>query len=352
MPGTLSDVEAVARLLLWLSVRLALAMTAIVVAERAVSALIRMRVAYVEDRYTPLVRGALAGDDAALGLLVAAPARHRLVVARLLIEPLIDDRDPARITRTRAIVGLLSIIPIADEYLRSWLWWRRAVALRALGVLQLRDHTAAAVAALDDPHPDVRAAALDALTFLHDARSLPAVVVRLHDASLHPARRLGALAAFGPECEDFLLELSPLDTAHLVNYAQALAICGTARSRPLLAQWTHDARPEVRAAAFEALAHVGVDAEVARLSLEALDSADDAVRAMAAYALNGWTGSGDAAVRLGRHLDDVWPVAVRAAQSLRSMGSAGTQVLQAWSSRSDLAGLLARQMLSPTGARC
>src|SRR5207342_1087706 len=142
--------------------------------------------------------------------------------------------------------------------------------------------TASIVAALDDPHPDVRAAALDALAYLRNVASLPAVVVRLHDPSLHPARRLAALAAFGPECEDFLLELSRVDAAHLVNYAQALAICGTSRSRPVLAQWTLDARLEVRAAAFEALAHVGVDAEAARRAIEALESGDEAVRAMAA----------------------------------------------------------------------
>ena len=105
------------------------------------SALLQARRLRIENRYSPLVRRALAGDDAALGRLVAGPARHRLAVARLLIEPLIDDRDPARIARTRAIVGALSFIPIADRYLRSWLWWRRAVALRALGVLQLHDHT-------------------------------------------------------------------------------------------------------------------------------------------------------------------------------------------------------------------
>ena len=146
--------------------------------------------------------------------------------------------------------------------------------------------------------------------------------------------------------------MSAVDTAHLVNYAHALAICGTRRSRPALARWTHDARPEVRAAAFEALAHVGVDAEAAGLAIEALESTDEAVRAMAAHALNGWTGSGDAAVHLGRHLDDVWPVAVRAARSLRSMGSAGVFELQARASGGDLAGLLARQMVSPMGTRC
>ena len=352
MSGTSADVEVVAAILLWLSIRLVLAMTAIVVAERAVAAMIRARGRQLEERYRPLVSDALEGNHAAIGRLVAAPPRHRLIIARLLIEPLIGDRDPARIARTRAIVGALSFTAIAERYLRSWLWWRRAVALRALGVLQLRDHTAAVIAALDDPHPDVRAAALDALTYLHDPASLPAIVVRLHDASLHPVRRLAALAAFGPECESFLLDLSEVDTAHLLNYAQALALCGTHRSRPVLARWTHDARPKVRAAAFEALAYVGLDAEAASLAIEALESEDEVVRAAAAHSLNGWTGSATAVVPLARHLDDVWPVAVRAAQSLRSMGSAGILELEARASGSDLPGLLARQMLSPTGAPC
>jgi HEAT repeat protein len=185
---------------------------------------------------------------------------------------------------------------------------------------------------------------------MHDVASLQAIVVRLHDASLHPARRLAALAAFGPESEEFLLDLSEADAEHLVNYAQALAICGTRQSRPVLARWTRDARPEVRAAAFEALAHVGMDAEAAGLAIDALESGDEVVRAMAAYALKGWTNSGDAAAHLGRHLDDVWPVAVRAARSLRSMGSAGMIELRAQASRSDLAGRLARKMLLPMDA--
>ena len=218
-------------------------------------------------------------------------------------------------------------------------------------MLQLRDHTAAVVAALDDPHPDVRAAALDALTYLRDVASLPAVVVRLHDASLQPARRLSALAAFGPACEDFLLELSRVDAAHLVNYARALAVCGTRRSRPVLARWTHDARSRSAPPPSKRSRTSAWTPSRSAWPSTALESADAPVRAMAAYALNGWQGSGDAAVHLGQHLDDAWPVAVRAARSLRSMGSAGTIELQARASRSDLAGLLARQMLSPMGAR-
>ena len=177
---------------------LVLAIAAGVLVERTVFGLLRARRLRLAHRYSPLVRRALAGDDAALGLLVAGPARHRLAVARLLIEPLIDDRDPARIARTRAMVGTLSIIAIAVRYLRSWLWWRRAVALRALGVLQLRNHTAAVVAALDDPHPDVRAAALDGLDVLarrHLASSGRRATARRVAAPRPPAGRARGVRA-------------------------------------------------------------------------------------------------------------------------------------------------------------
>ena len=230
------------------------------------------------------------------------------------------------------------------------MWWRRALALRALGLIQARDHTAQLIAALDDAHPDVRAAALDALMDLHDPATVPAIVVRLHDTSLHRGRRGAALKAFGSRCEPFLLELSEVDPAHRLNYTHALAICGTPRSRPVLCRWTRDPRVEVRAAAFEALAYVGLDEDAARVAVEGLESADPPVRAMAAYALRGWQGPGDAAARLARHLDDTWAVAVRAARTLQSMGHAGFVELQARASRPDLAGLLARQMLWQPGA--
>src|SRR5262245_46909827 len=213
----------------------------------------------VERRYEPLVARALAGDAAARQSLVSSPARHRLVIAGLLIRPLIEDRDPVRIDATRDIVREMAILRLADQYLRSGLWWRRALALHALGVLQDTDRTAAIMAALDDGNEDVRAAALDALCDLKDPRSLAAIVVRLNDSSLHRGRRGAALAAFGSQSESFLIELARIDPAHRLNYAKVLAVCGTPLCRPVLSEWTGDGRPEVRAAAFEALAHVGLD---------------------------------------------------------------------------------------------
>ncbi len=329
--------------LMWFAVALATVAAALVLVERAVFALQQVRLRRLERRYAPLVLRALADDTAAADELAASPPRHRLAILRLLIVPLIDDRDPLRIERTRAIVPAIAFIPTAERYLRSWRWWRRALALHALGLVQARDHTAAIVAALDDPNANVRAAALDALTDLCDPASLQAVAVRLHDPSLPAGRRAAALAAFGCKGEIFLLDLAEVDAAHRANYASALALCGTARARPALARWTEDPRAEVSAAALEALARIGVDGDAARLAIAALEHKDARVRAMAAQALRGWAGD-DAAAHLAGHLDDEWPVALRAARALQS-SPAGVVELQARTSRTDLTGVLARQML-------
>jgi HEAT repeat protein len=249
-------------------------------------------------------------------------------------------------------VHAMSLVPVANRFLRSRLWWRRALALRALGLLQIKTHTAAIVDALDDPSADVRAAALDAIADLRDMAALPALVVRLHDESLHRGRRVVALSAFGCDCEPLLLEMAEVDRANRLNYAEALAVCGTPRSRPLLCRWTQDAHVEVRAAAFEALGHIGLDEDVAPLVIDALESDAVLVRAKAARALRGWVGPAAAAPHLARHLDDAWPVAVQAARSLRTMGDVGISALQASASRPGLPGLLARQTLWEVGAPC
>jgi HEAT repeat protein len=350
MTWFLSEFARLSPLLVWAAIATALAMAAAVILERAEFGIQQALDRRLTQRYRPLVQRALEGDGTARDELLRAPARHRITIAWLVIEPLIDDRDPARIARARALVEAISLLPVADRHLRSRLWWRRARALRALGLIQATDHTARLVAALDDSHPDVRAAALDGLTDMHDLAALKAIVVRVHDTSLHRGRRGAALKAFGSGCEPFLLELSEVDPANRLNYIHALAICGTARSRPVLCRWTRDTRLEVRATAFEALAYVGLDDEAARVAIEGLESDDPPVRAMAAYALRGWEGPGNAAARLAPHLDDTWAVAVRAARTLQSMGAAGAAELQAHASRQDIGGLLARQMLWQAGA--
>jgi len=335
------------RFALWavgLGTALAVALTLAVVLERIALAARKARLRRTERKYGPLMTRGLSGDKAAIDELASSPLRDRLSVAKLLIDRLIADRDPRRIAATGAVVGSLSLASTVDRLLGSRLWWRRALALRSVGLLQATNRTRSVVAALEDPHPEVRDAALDSLADMHDPAALPAIVVHLHNASLRRGRRAAAIGSFGSQCEAFLLDLSLVDDEHRLNYARALAICGTARSRSTLCEWTRDSQREVRVAAFEALAHVGLDAASASLAVAALDSADVDVRAMAATALRGWTDA-DAARHLGRHLDDAWVVAVRAARSLQSMPGSGLEQLRVRAGHPDLAGTLARQML-------
>jgi HEAT repeat protein len=343
--GALLTVDRLALWALWIGLAVAAAMAVIVIVERLGLITHDRFLRRLTRRYGPLIDLALSGDAEALDSLVRSPSRYRLELARLLIFPLVDDRNPDRIAATRDIIHAMSLVPLADRWLRSHRWWRRVPALQAFGLLQFADRARQLVAALDDDNADVRNAALDALADLHDPSTLPAIVVRLHDTTLQRGRRAAALAAFGSQCEGFLLELSHVDPAHRLNYAKALTICGTARSRPIVCEWTADSREGVRAAAFEALARIGVDDRVAALAMAALDSSDVHERAMAAAALHGWTGAGDGPARLARHLDDAWPVAVRAAHALQSMGPAGRAALEPYAVRADQAGVLARQML-------
>jgi HEAT repeat protein len=352
MTGAILDADRVGWLLMWTSVALAAAMAAAVAVERVLVALQQARQRRLERAFQPLVQQALAGDAAAARMLAASRPRHHVAIAWLLIAPLLADREPERIARTRALIRHTPVMPLLDRYLHSWWWWRRAMALRGLGLIRMEERAPAMVAALDDGHAEVRGAALDALTDLEDPMTLPAIVVRLHDGSLHRGRRAAALAAFGTACEAFLLDLADVDPKHRVAYARALAICGSGRSRATLIRWTRDLPPDLRAAAFEALAHIGVDEAAALGAIAALEDADPGVRAMAARALHGWVGIGDAATALAKHLDDAWPVAVHAARSLRSLGQRGALELQAQAARPDLAGVLAREMLWQESAQC
>src|SRR5687768_138768 len=167
MKDVVLELNRLAPLMVWFAAAFAAVTIAAVLLERAALRWQQARSRHVAQRYGPLVQRALDGDDMARRQLSESPARHRLAIAWLLIAPLVEDRDPRRIARTRAIARAMCVLPLADRYLRSRLWWRRALALRALGLIQARERTSHLIAALDDAHADVRAAALDGLTDMH-----------------------------------------------------------------------------------------------------------------------------------------------------------------------------------------
>src|SRR5688572_14858496 len=136
MTDPLVEFARFAPLMVWAAVVIALTMAAAVVMERAAYGVQQALSRRLTRRYRPLVQRALAGDETARVEVLASPARHRLAIAWLLIGPLVKNRDPEHIARTRAIAEAMSVFHLADRYLRSWMWWRRALALRVLGLAQ------------------------------------------------------------------------------------------------------------------------------------------------------------------------------------------------------------------------
>jgi hypothetical protein len=347
----LYELDHFAVLMAWLGVAITLSVLSAVVIARVIMAYWLAQQRRLERQYGPVAQRALHGDHDALQILSTSPVRLRPRIVRLLLLPLYERTNLDRIDRIRTIFHAMSLVEVANRLLRSRLWWRRTLALRALGILQMRSHTSAIIAALDDRSAEVRATALDALTDLRNPASLPAVIGRLNDESLQQGRRLAAVAAFGSDAEPLLLKAARADEPNRVNYARALGLCGTRRALPALCEWTQDPDSQVRVAALDAMGHVGLDDHAATVVIASLESDDVDVRATAAHTLRNWTGAAEAATYLTRHLDDSWPVAVRAAQTLRTLGDAGTAALQESAERTDLAGQLARHMLwQPAGS--
>jgi HEAT repeat protein len=346
MTSTLFRFQSHAEWFAWVGLGIAILILVAVIVQRIALAIREARLRRTERKYGPLLEHALDGDSDAVRALAAASLHQRRVLARTLLSDLVADRRPARIEATRAVVLTMSLGDLHQQLLRSRWWWQRLTGLQVAGLMQDWRYTATVVGALDDPIPAIRNTALDALADMQDPAGLSALVEHLHDASLPRGRRLAAIASFGLAAESLLIELGRLNSDLRVSCARALALCGGDRSRPVLCEWMQDARPDVRTAALEALAHVGLDERAAALATESLDSQDAVVRAMAASAFRGWTASGEAATRLAEHLSDTWMVAIRAARSLQSMGDAGRQALETATSRDGLAGALARDALS------
>ena len=107
----------------WSAAFLVLALALVVVVERGLFAWGVLRRRRLEGLYGQTAARALAGDDAAIRALASIPRRHRWTIAEMLVLPLIQDRTPERIARTREIVTAMGLAPVAARLLESRWWW-------------------------------------------------------------------------------------------------------------------------------------------------------------------------------------------------------------------------------------
>lgn len=304
---------------------------AYVVAQRAVLFVRRWRLKRIRARYVPALRTATAGDGPeareAVSILRAAPRRHRRAVADALLEPLrvVQGRT---VDRARSIAADLGLLADWRRGLGQGSWSTRARAALAVGQLRDAESVPALIALLDNPHEEARAAAVDALGLIGDVAAVAALLPRIGQQSRHQqARLVEALRRIGPAVTDSIIGLGTTDSTERRLIAEVLAMVGGMGARETLLNWTADAEPTVRAAAWRAMGVTGMDDRAAYHALRALGDGDSRVRAHAAQAL-GRTGRTDFAPYLAQHLDDEWEVAAHGARALSRLGEPGLAALR------------------------
>ncbi len=295
-------------------------------------------------RYRPLIDALLDSDRApdAIRRLGATPARHRAVVADLLLGA-VRVASGAFVDQVREAAVQLGLVETWTAALDDSRWWRRADAARALGCVRESGAVALLVARLGDDHEEVRAAAVESLGLIGDPRATESLVAGLSRESRQQRTRVVlALRAFGPPVVDPLLAYAhrhPHDTA---TVAELLGQVNAVTAIDTLTSWCSDARPEVRAAALGALGTLGPCAATYYYALRALGDEVEAVRAMAARAVARCRRR-DAAPYLAAALHDEWAVATQCARGLRELGPAGRRELERAAGEPAVA--LARQMI-------
>jgi hypothetical protein len=302
-----------------------------VVAQRLLLKAGRWRVARLRDRYLPLVQQALAatGDvPDPLSTLRRTRGRHRQVVGDALLEPLRVVRGSS-VDRARMLAMEIGLLGEWRRGLTGGRWTSRARAARAVGLLRDRDSVPALVNLLDSRHDELRAAALDALGLVADVTALEALLPRIGQQSRHQqARLVEALRRIGPAVTDSIVRLRVDEAGERRLIAEVLALVGGTSARDTLLEWTGDAEPTVRAAAWRAMGVTGMDDRVAYHALRAMTDPDARVRAHAVQAV-GRTGRTDFVPYLAQHLDDEWEVAAQGARALSGLGDAGVSALRA-----------------------
>ena len=230
-------------------------------------------------------------------------------------------------------------------------WWRRANAAHALGLARIARATPTLLTHLPDPHPEVRAALIDALGRIADISALPALIDLLADPERSQRERIiGALHGFRSDATAPLVAWGRREPAERALVADALGLLGGDLALPALMDWCGDADARVREAALRTVGTIGINDDVYYVLLRALGDESVRVRAMAARAL-GRSGRTDAAPYLAARMGDEWDVAAQAARALRDLRAAGRPHLEAAAVGSGAGANLAHQMLWEAGQR-
>lgn len=326
------------------------------VIQRALRSWFDRRQLILESRFQPLVDLVLGASETAAdrARLIRFGRRSPLLLGRMIVAPLLSFAG-GPVDLGASLAAEAGVADFWRKETKDRRWWRRAEAVRSLGVAGDRQSFAAFVGALDDTHEEVRAAGVEALGRLGDLRAVHELLKRLPEQSRHQRVRIvDSLRSLGPDGAPALLEFVRHRPAVLPFVTDLVpAICGAASAEDVVAFCDHGTAA-VRAAALSVLGTIGLDDTTFYFALKALSDDDAGVRAMAARAL-GRSGREDAAPYLGDRLQESdWTVAAESAKALLGLGAAGASILSTFADNSggnSQAAALAKQMLWERQAR-
>lgn len=309
--------------------------------------LLRLKEWYVQPRLTRahhilsvlLTEGQISPQDQDW----IAHLRHEILLgAALALGPSLRGEDRQRVVELMTACGL---IDRAERLCRSRLWGMRLRGLRFFTLLGGGESVAPSL--LADPHPSVRAQAIE-WAGDHPSQATIETLLALLAAGQTPFRfgtqeallRMGSEVV--PHLAEFLAQQHGLSAQLALEVADGLP--DTRFIEPSL-RLAVDPNPRTRALAIDLLGDLG-GLQAEQMAVAALDDADPGVRTAALGAvahLNLWR-SGTAVARL--LADDAWAVRHAAAQTLLSFGPPGRILLQqALRQDQELAVAIARQAI-------
>lgn len=292
---------------------------------------VELRRARIRRRVEPRLMEYLQGDLPEDWMIVALKKMPRPEIRRLLDKHF-------RMSNGRALDKLASLYvklnldgqDVKDTY--SWAWWKRATAVRRLGLLRTDAFRSTLVRCLQDKHDLVRIEAARALARLGDAAGMSIVCDMIDGPSRWQSLLMAELAAeLGDVGVSTLRRIVAEDTRPFVraNAIDALAQMHDLGSVPLLRPLLRADDAELRVRAVKALGQLGAN-QVLPDILELTTDDVWQVRAQAVKSIGRLARSGDPQVTeaLVRALSDKsWWVRYNTANTLMDMGERGAEIL-------------------------
>ena len=163
------------------------------------------------------------------------------------------------VPRLREAAAGASASSMLENVARDRRWWVRARLRRALGLVREPSSLDGLLGALDEPHEEVRAAAVDALGRIGDpaCAALPCWhgCLTSRGISAHGSwKRSGRWGHPSCRCCSPMRESRPSDTAMTVDI---LGVVGGSAATESVVEWTDATDPAVRAAALRAIGSIG-----------------------------------------------------------------------------------------------